>query len=281
MTNISGIDAGSQIWQQDNSRSPAKDFAHELAKHDEQAKSSLQSEANSNQEAESESRAATDAGDPKQAVTAGQAATVASTQDAMIAAQSEAQQLARAIVAPTGIIEALLGARVFGWHAMAQAYLSELSATDDVARSRSSAGEQTPDFSPVSDEMTDAPIVNASPAAVAEEVAVTGPQAQTSQQPARLASDEAASPTTTEPVLADSGAASYWSERSLRFTRQSNGTSVAWLRDFRISGTEASRLIQLVLSDAKAKGVALSKIMLNGREAWTSPNNHQGVTHVG
>jgi hypothetical protein len=276
MTNILGIDPTAQAWQQDNGRSPAKDFAHELARHDEQAKPNLPNDAKANQDAGFENRALMETIKPEPASLPNEPASTASALEASVAKPSLAQELelAQVTVTPTGVTQALLGARVFGWHAMAQAYLSELTAADDA---KPHAAAQAQQESPVSDTDEEAGLSTASqPAAeVATEVTAAEPQLpEATQLQTRATSDEAISSTTTELALADTSASSYWSERSLRFTRQRDGASVAWLRDFRISDAEASHLIQVVLSDAKAKGLALSKIMLNGREAWSSPTSH-------
>ncbi|RDD81430.1 hypothetical protein DVJ77_12005 [Dyella tabacisoli] len=64
-----------------------------------------------------------------------------------------------------------------------------------------------------------------------------------------------------------------WAERSLRFIRQREGGLVAWLRDYRAEGDEVSQMVNALRQEAKAQGLVLQKIMLNGREAWTSRNN--------
>jgi hypothetical protein len=270
MTTIPGVDPSAQAWQQDTSRPPAKDFAHELAKRDEQAKTNLQNEARSNQEPGFENLPMEN-GKPGSTALPTTPTAMLSVEEAL-ALQSQAEQLAKATVTPIGVTEALLGARVFGWHAMAQAYLSELTAADGATHPHDAVEESlAPSMSAPDEEaksVTSAPVTLA-----ATETDAATPQLQGAvQDQPRSVADDASVSNTAELTLADTTASSYWSERSLRFTRQRDGGSVAWLRDFRVSDAEASHLIQWVLDDAKAKGTALSKIMLNGREAWASPN---------
>jgi hypothetical protein len=275
MTNIFGVDATSQPWLQDNSRPPAKDFSHELAKHDEQVKPNLQNDAKSNQEAGFENPPQVAGGKQEPVALPGESATMLSANAAEAAAQSEAQQLAQATVTPIGVTEALLGARVFGWHGMAQAYLSELTAADGEAHAHELQDAPSVSSASTPDEEAAAPAANEPVALATTDADHAAPQLQSvGPMQLRAVSEDASSSNIAEVTLADTTASSYWSERSIRFTRQRDGGSVAWLRDFRISDAEASHLIQFVLNDAKAKGMALSKIMLNGREAWTSPNNH-------
>ncbi len=277
MTNIVGVDAMSQAWQSDSTRTSAKDFAHELAKHDAEQKHEAHTKSDDEDKAKSipdpDARESADAASLAIANAFGEATSAA----AQSAALTEAQQVAQAPVAPTGVTEALLGARVFGWHALAQVYLSELTAADDDQQQQaSSATAQKFSSQGVMLEKNIGPSIEGvlTASSVAEEEVVSvAPEVETiTQMQPRLSSNSAVSANVAELSTADASAASYWPERSLRFTRQRDGTSVAWLRDFRISDEEASHLIQFVLSDAKATGVALSKIMLNGREAWASSN---------
>jgi hypothetical protein len=275
MTTIFGVDATSQAWLQDNSRPPAKDFSHELAKHDEQAKTNLQNEAKPNQQDGFDNLPQVAGGKQGSGALPGESEALLSANEAQAAAQSEAQQLAQATVTPVGVTQALLGARVFGWHGMAQAYLSELTAADGEAHPYALRDEPPVSSASAPDEEPAAPTASEPVALAATDADMATPQLQSvAQAQPHAVSEDATSSNISELALADTTASSYWSERSIRFTRQRDGASVAWLRDFRISDAEASHLIQFVLSDAKAKGVALSKIMLNGREAWTSPNNH-------
>jgi hypothetical protein len=281
MTSIFGVDPSSQAWKPDNNRPPVEDFAHELAKQDEDAKANLRDDAKpdpqddetSSQDPGFESQPEAQVGKLASTFSPGESVALSSQEAELL--QSVAEQLAQTTVAPTGVTEALLGARVFGWHAMVQTYLSELATADGDMPLHASPDEQSITLESAPAPSAPAPATSEPSAAAALQSDVGEPQlSQTSQVQSRFAYDDASSPGMAELAVADTTASSYWSERSLRFTRQRNGESVAWLRDFRISDTEASHLIQFVLNDAKAKGMALSKIMLNGREAWTSPNSH-------
>jgi hypothetical protein len=268
MTSIYGVDATQQPWSQQSDRHPtAKDFAHELAKRDEQAKSDLPGNAKASAEAEpgAQSSAAS--------IKAGElAVTGPETASAQIEAlaTAKAQQAAQAVVTPVGITEALLGARVFGWHAMAQSYLSELVAADEASTMPSSSGQQASASFDASVQATSASPPNEAEIAATDTASADLPVTSMSLMQASMATDDVASANTAALSDSDASAPANWSERSLRFTRQRDGTRVAWLRDFRITDAEASHLIQWVVNDAKAKGLVLSKVMLNGREAWTS-----------
>jgi hypothetical protein len=190
---------------------------------------------------------------------------------------SAVQQLEGVIVAPTGITEALLGARVFGWHALAQAYLSELTAADADASKPAVAEERSASTETVvaSPEDPDAESPDSALTEDATEGASVVPDVGIStQDQQRVASDDTASIGALESVALDAQAPSYWAERSLRLIRQRDGGVVAWLRDFRADDTDAPLLVKAVLSEAKAKGFALNKVMLNGREVWSSPISH-------
>jgi hypothetical protein len=270
MTTIFTVDATSQAaaQQREHARQPAEDFAHELARHDEQAKQGKQSAAKTNPSAQLDEQLPAKTARPMPVAVVDESAGLAEVQPPLDAALA-----IRASVTPTGVTEALLSARVFGWHAMAQAYLSELSAADKVAQphDESHAGSM---LSATSSESPLAPQAATAAQDLPAEAAVSTPSqiGQVLQTQSRLISGNPSSENIAELAAADTSAPAYWSERSLRFTRQRDGGHVAWLRDFRLSDAEASHLIQFVLQDAKAKGVALSKIMLNGREAWSSPN---------
>lgn len=275
MTTIAGVNASAQPSQQDSHRPPARDFAHELAKRGEQVKTNPQNDAKADQDAGFENQLSSEEGKPQWAAPAIEPEAALSAQEAQLAVQTEAQQLARAPVTPAGVTETLLEARVFGWHGMAQAYLSELTAAvGDKPRLHAPSEEQVSSGSSEDESAEAQTTAPSTPVDVAEPTTAANQLQATVQVSTRLAAADTASSNMAELAVADTTASSYWSERSVRFTRQRDGASVAWLRDFRISDAEASHLIQLVLSDAKAKGMALSKIMLNGREAWTSPNSH-------
>lgn len=270
MTTIfSVVDASMQLAQQDQSRPPpTEDFAHELAKQPSQAK----------QPTQSNGKAAPNGGfDQEQTFESMKAGTVSVVDEPLprtelpvaLAQQMEAEPVT---VATTGATETLLEARVFGWHAMAQAYLSELTAADgNVSQSDTQNAQALAN--------TQSEITSEAPATSALVTSVVAEESTSTLQVEPLVkfqqatpSDDAAPTNAVEQASTDVSASDFWPERSLRFTRQRDGGNVAWLRDFRLSHAEASRLIQVVLNDAKEKGVALSRIMLNGREAWASQN---------
>jgi hypothetical protein len=272
MTTIFSVfDASMPLAQQDPSRPPpAEDFAHELAKHPSPVKQSTQGDG----------KAATPQGEFAQEQTFGpmKAASASAPEESlpqleMPLAMATQMDAAEPTVAPTGVTETLLEARVFGWHAMAQAYLSELTAADGQAKpSRASQGAQAfadPPPELGGGESASGAVVTPSVAEASNIAPQVEPLVKLQQS---FTSDDARPVGSIEPAATDISASGFWPERSLRFTRQRDGSSVAWLRDFRLSDAEATHLIQVVLNDAKEKGVALSKVMLNGREVWTSPN---------
>lgn len=284
MTTIFNVDASAQAWQQpDAQRQPEKDFAHELAERHAQGKAAQQGSPDASSGATIESPSLPRMPETStMALTLPEPALPQAEAQALAMALSDAEQLTQATVTPTGVTEALLGARVYGWHAMAQVYLSELSAADR-GGDKASGVDTSQSSSPLAATAQVAEhAANTATSSLFAEGIVAAPQADiATPATVRGATDEAPPATIAELASADSSAAGYWPERSLRYTRQRDGGSVAWLRDFRLGDGEAARLVQFVLDDARAKGMALNKIMLNGREAWTSPNGIQGARHDG
>lgn len=271
MTTIfSVVDASIQLAQQDQSRPPpTQDFAHELAKSPSQAKQPTQGSGKATANGEFDQQQVFE---PTKAGTGSVADEPLPPAKMLVATAQQMEAAEPVTVASTGVTETLLEARVFGWHAMAQAYLSELTAAEGhVDQSDTWQGAQ--DFA-----ATQRGIVSEAPesviaAPVMEEESIGAPQVEALAKVEQSITREDAAPVNAiESASTDAAASGFWPERSLRFTRQRDGSSVAWLRDFRLSDTEASHLIHVVLHDAKEKGVALSRIMLNGREVWTSPN---------
>jgi hypothetical protein len=269
MTTIfSVVDNTAALPQRDEPRQPAKDFAHELTKQEPPSK----------QLAQNETKTATDSGFHQQqmAFEPDEFRSVAAMDEPLPKTSLQLAMLEQAAepitVAPMGVTVTLLEARVFGWHAMAQAYLSELTAADGNVK-QYSASQLSESVAAAPAEPVEAPA--AAPvladAAMPQEAAGDQSIEPLSIQP-MLTVDDAAPSNAVESTVAGSSAQALWAERSLRFTRQRDGSRVAWIRDFRLSDAEASHLTQWVLSDAKQKGMALSRIMLNGREVWTSPN---------
>jgi hypothetical protein len=86
------------------------------------------------------------------------------------------------------------------------------------------------------------------------------------------------------PVLeiAAGAAAISWPERVVRSVRDANQGVSIWLRDYRTTPEETSKLVGELAEHARAHGERLNRILLNGREVWTSRGGtNQGVTHVG
>lgn len=270
-TLFSVVDASAQLPVRDESRQPAHDFAHELAKPDAQGR---QPALPTQGQAKSMAAGSFDAGQsfapapPNAEPARNEALSPLAMQEPMLG-QGQANESVP--VVPTGVTETLLEARVFGWHAMAQAYLSELTAADAGVKPSGTwpsgrAGQETS-----AQAASDPQACNGAVAVVpAEQVAPTlaadalaTPLSPTAEETTPAHALETSAPGSSAPAL--------WPERSLRYTRQRDGSRVAWLRDFRLGDNEASALIGWVLNDARAKGMALGKIMLNGREVWTSP----------
>lgn len=277
IADISSIDGYVNPWRSSVNRSPSQDFSDELAKDNNKAQSDTRAQAKQGNEAKADTRARGE-GAPAQALLAEHAAPGAAlprdkglpiTDD--LAATQEALNLA---VQPIGVTEALLGSRVFGLHLLAGAYLSELalseSATSAVASDAVRSVQSSTALPQAQTGSTEAvrSVEAASPEDLApvEALAVLGTLVDSKVSPA--ATD---APTQTSIAEATTGTPlAQWLERSLRFTKQPDGSAVAWLRDYRVEGDEAVRLIDSLVQEAKAKGSALSRVMLNGREVWTS-----------
>jgi hypothetical protein len=276
MTNIIGVDVLFQAQQNEAIQQPMQDFARELAKSTEQAKHDAQDGANAKSDGKSDAQELSPVTKLPSASSPGVSYETA-TGAANVPSAPQARAMEEALVMPIGITEALLGARVFGWHALAQAYLSELSVAD-----QESGKPATAEASPASIEDAPVPAESAGDAApemastqdVAEDVGVaSGVDAAPQDQQHAMSSDTAPAGAP-ESIAADAQASGYWAERSLRLVRQRDGGVVAWLRDFRVADADRPALLKAVLHEARAQGLALNKIMLNGREAWSSSINH-------
>jgi hypothetical protein len=187
---------------------------------------------------------------------------------------TQEQILLNTVVQPTGITEALLGSRVYGVHLLAGAYLSELVVSE-------SEGELTGPHAETP-QLTEQAVAQEPAASVLLDVNTDVPDESLPTQALVSAIDSVAESESSMPTddiaLANTAASDgtstlLWSERSLRFTPQRDGTAIAWVRDYRLESREAPRLIEALRGEAKAKGLLLSKIMLNGREAWSSRGN--------
>jgi len=177
--------------------------------------------------------------------------------------------LDRATAQPVGVTEALLGARVFGWHALAQSYLSELAAFDAAPDGGKLPTEASASLAQVESRAPEVASGSATGAVETPTVAGT-PAALPAAGPVSEIEGASDLVEAGAPSLAALASVDYWSERSLRFVRQPDGQDVAWLRDYRLDVAKAGLVVRLVLQEARAKGIALERIMLNGREAWSS-----------
>jgi hypothetical protein len=172
-----------------------------------------------------------------------------------------------------GVTEALLGSRVFGLHLLAGGYLSEFalsesstSETSDALRLVQASTASPEEQAASTDAVRSLEVASPEDQGHVEALAMGGALVDSEMSPA--ATD---APTQISVAEAPTGTPlAQWLERSLRFTKQPDGSAVAWLRDYRVDGDEASRLIDSLVQEAKAKGSVLSRVMLNGREVWTS-----------
>ncbi|GLQ86478.1 hypothetical protein [Dyella flagellata] len=265
------VDTSAQLLKREESRQPAQDFAHELAKPDVHGKQSPLPTPSQTKSMASEGfdvRQSFEPAQPNADTATNETLPPLPMQDAVLEPVQANQPVT---VAPTGVTEALLEARVFGWHAMAQAYLSELTAADAGVKQSGSWQSERGVLAEAAEAVSEPLALNETVAAEPAEPTTGTSAVDTLPVQSLLTPNEATPAHAIEATMASSSAPALWPERSLRFTRQRDGSSVAWLRDFRLSDSEASHLIRWVLSDARAKGMALGKIMLNGREVWTSP----------
>lgn len=291
MADISSIDGYINPWRSSTNRSPSQDFADELAREANKAPADTQTHAQKDSDAPSAAHAQEEQG--------GKVTTERQTQGEVVAelATPAGQQLSGrslpgnnsvlsveaallstqqlgTVVQPIGVTEALLGSRIFGMHLLAGGYLSELAlsqgavadvAFDAVSAVQSSAAPLEGQAMPVSSTRS------LQSTSMEEQSSIEALQIQTA--PVENEASEAVAETLTRTAVATvstSAPLSQWLERSLRFTKQSDGSTTAWLRDYRVGAVEAANLRDSLLQEASAKGVVLGKIMLNGREVWTS-----------
>jgi len=290
MADISSIDGYINPWRSNVNLSPSQDFADELAKddnkaqsdkralakQDNEARSNAQAQAKEVSEAQFNTRAQIEAG-PEHATLAEHAASsaeLALNGGVPVTLASTLEQLDLAVL-PIGVTEALIGSRVFGLHLLAGAYLSELSLSEGATPEVTSDVLKAVQSSTASSEEQSAPIDPPLPAMTAfqedpsSDESLVMPYAPVSSEAsaADTAPQMAAALESTDAPLAQ------WLERSLRFTKQSDGSTVAWLRDYRSDGQESVKLVDSLIRDAKANGFVLGRVMLNGREVWTSRND--------
>jgi hypothetical protein len=175
-------------------------------------------------------------------------------------------------VSPVGMTENLQYARVFGVHLLPDRYLSEVALRDvpgEEAMSTARGMSEGNVYVEVPPARMD---VRTEPVAEGERLP--------SMPQALVAMGEATGDTNGNPLIeavpssvvaASSGASAIaWSERTLRITGEGEGHAVAWIRDYRLDRHEEVALVQAVLQEARAQGITLGKIIVNGREAWAS-----------
>lgn len=294
MADVSSIDGYINPWRSSTNRSPSQDFADELAKEADMASSQARTQMKEGNSARPEAHAQAkgslgepaDTGaqregtpqQPSQAISqtaGGNLLHDGGPQLVNVAAFAMAKQQPSMVVQPVGVTEALLGSRVYGLHLLAGAYLSELALPEDatadttldavetIQSSATSMEEQATSPDTLLARKTNSQEESTSvDAAVAQLVPVEGEETSNAV-PENLSQAVAAAVSMTAPLT-------QWLERSLRITKQADGSTTAWLRDYRVDSHEAMSLRDSLLKEARAKGVVLGKIMLNGREVWTS-----------
>ena len=277
MNQIAGVEQALNPAPREPQTKPAHDFAHELAR--EQARNDASTTratvADRNEKlAQQESETPL----PNAAEVAGEKAVTAG--NVLEATTAAARESTLQTVAPVGVTEAFLGARVYGLHLAAQGYLSVLSSAQVEEQSHATEAsvaaleirQATAENGDIQVKAVTAPSVegesNAQPGAMALQL-----------DPLVVSESEAPS---VEPVgLASATSTIVWPERVVRIARGSHGVSV-WLRDYRIGSDEGSQLVSAVIAQARAHGEPLQRIILNGREVWTSRSiETQGIEHVG
>jgi len=272
MSDIGRIDTSFSVKHAPVERLPARDFVHELSNTGEGRiadHKGREGDLRSGQSAHAEFTAAKPPVD------------ISSTADELLRKSSgmaegmgSKEQLGVPVM-PKGITEALPGSRVYGVHLLAGTYLSELAtrkhsntdAESDIAVSDAASlqmQEVAPDVPSVSDQTTSIALLRKGLTAamsfvVQDEVGMAANIPQSSGA-ARLTSEAAS--------------AMSWPPSSLRLTKQRDGSSVIWLRDYRMSDEDTSRLVEALLSGAEAEGIRLGRIILNGREVWTSQEKY-------
>lgn len=176
-----------------------------------------------------------------------------------------------ATVRPVGQIENVDEARIYGVHLLAGRYLSELGrgtaqelpcgelvqGVFEPANGRASMAAAAAPSAPFLSAGDQAPLSDPRPL-----VGLTTMGERAMESPVHeIGSGE---------VMAAMPSAHEWLERSLRFARDRQGDMVAWVRDFRIDDQQAGALVGDLLDQAKANGIALARIMLNGHAIWNS-----------
>lgn len=282
MNGIAGIDAGSAWLPRDNqAASPTHDFADALTRDTPRAASRTSPATGQQREAEGAAAnvkpGATDnlddpSDDRATVMLAGEATSELTTM----------QQQASQPVAPVGITEAFIGARVFGLHLSAQGYLSVLSAAQLSDEAHTLGMSQADMAAAMDHEQGSTTVAAARPTTggVSTSEPAVVPIGMQFESLAGFESDVA--PTVPEAAAVASASAMAWPERVIRSVRDANQGLSIWLRDYRASAGETSKLVGELTEHARTQGERLNRIILNGREVWTSQGgtNH-GDSYVG
>jgi hypothetical protein len=280
MADISSIDGHVSPWRSNVNRSPSQDFAVELAKEANSAQLAKHARSKESNEAPSDTRIQSDRAAEQSSPVISETPKSNLLHDSNVppvnvAGSVTEQHPVSMVVQPVGITEALLGSRVYGLHLRAGAYLSELALSVDATSGTTFDAVKAVQSTTISIEEQAAtfdsrlplktiPLEGSSPVDM-----VVGRMTLVEEGEAPEALPEAPSQAAVATVSAGA-LPSQWLERALRFTRQPDGSTAAWLRDYRVSEHEVISLTGSLLQEAKARGMVLGKIMLNGREVWTS-----------
>lgn len=288
MRNISHIVPPPVMLTHQGGRSPSRDFADELDKADDrEARIHLRpqvAEGHSSHQAPAVTSRIAGGGEPIAASTVVSAASevvpASSGSEISTGMNTKSSRQLDGVVQPTGITEALAGSRVFGVHLLASSYLSELYASADQATSLASLNtvpSRSEDMTEKTcDESTGVSRNAADAAAMAgtssweEAVGVFGLLAM---KVVEAAIDESRSPAPTK-IVPETSQEALWPEDSLRLTKQLDGSLTLWLRDYRIDDTQAIHVVSALVKEAGIRGMHLGRVLLNGREVWTSPNEY-------
>jgi len=189
-------------------------------------------------------------------------------------------------VTPIGVTEAFLGARVFGLHLSAQGYLSELKLLDWRGEAKGETADATAlerDAATIVAAPVDEPVVPSMPSVASNQeagAAVALPLSIAEVFAGRI--EPVHNVDTAAPAIATAGAeAVQWSERALRFSRDGGKGVTAWLRDYRLNENELGPVLGSLTAHAREQGMTLQRVVLNGREVWTSSAHTQGSDYAG
>jgi hypothetical protein len=282
MNGLSGIEQAALTPGYPGTVQPAQDFAQELHKQANDHAPPHKSVPNlANHVAQGASTPATStASAMTQAATTDAASTLVQRDGVATSTQAVSP------VTPIGITEAFLGARVFGLHLSAQGYLSELGALDLPGETKqegvtavSSSHKAANIAGAAAEEFATTLTPSATAGGVANTV-VAGPVSVADVSAGRVELvhnvDAAASI-----AVAASDEAVQWSERALRFSRDGGKGVTAWLRDYRLKESELGQVLGSLTAHTREQGMTLQRIVLNGREVWTSSAHPQGSDYAG